>query len=220
MPPTRGSSGMGDRKKRTLSALPLGTSSSSTHRHAYHNINQRSPSPPASAYFPLLSADHGARLRPTPDAEAHFAYSTTLRRHQSEASALASPAHLASAVNAEASSLWSRAVGAITGQRQDDHGGGMENGRTSPAAQREEKKDTASARFAHYSVEVCFISLLYAHSKHPYRIRLPTSEPQQKMAFCTPTSLTCERLMATMNSQSLLPSPCFSNSPRQFTRVH
>ncbi|KAF9463547.1 Ca-transporting ATPase [Collybia nuda] len=152
MPATRSSSGMGERKKRTFSAIPLGSSTSSTHRHMYHNPNQRSPSPPASAYFPLLSADHSARLRPTADAEAHFAYSTTLRRHQSEASALASPAHLASAVNAEATSLWSRAVGAITGQRQDDYGGGMENGRTSPP-QRGEPRETASARFAHFSVE-------------------------------------------------------------------
>ncbi|KAJ7202778.1 HAD-like domain-containing protein [Mycena pura] len=41
----------------------------------------RSASSPASTYFPLLSIDAGAgtRLRPTADAESHFAYSTTLR---------------------------------------------------------------------------------------------------------------------------------------------
>lgn len=178
MPATRNSSGTGERKKRTLSELPLGSSSSSTHRHVYHNFNQRSPSPPASAYFPLLSADHSARLRPTADAEAHFAYSTTLRRHQSEASALASPAHLASAVNAEASSLWTRAVGVITGQRRDDYGVGTENGRASPTAQRVEQKDTASARFAHYSVDVRSIPICWESSQTHYRIRLRTSGPQ------------------------------------------
>lgn len=179
MPPPRNPPGTGERKKRTLSELPLGSSSSSTHRHVYINPNhQRSASPPASAYFPLLSADHSARLRPTADAEAHFAYSTTLRRHQSEASALASPAHLASAVNAEASSLWTRAVGVITGQRQDDYGARMENGRVSPAGQRAEQKDTASARFAHYSVDVRSIQLSRETSQTNDRTRLRTSGPQ------------------------------------------
>jgi len=152
MPPRTVSSGMGERKKRTTSALPLtsvASSSSASHRQIYQG--NRSPSPPASAYFPLLSANGSARLRPTPDADAHFAYSTTLRRHPSEASALASPAHLASAVNAEAQSLWSRAVGYVTGRRSENDYG--ENGRVSPATQREPQSNTASAQFAHTSVE-------------------------------------------------------------------
>ncbi|RDB25132.1 Calcium-transporting ATPase 1 [Hypsizygus marmoreus] len=155
MPPRNVSSGMGERKKRTMSALPLTTmasTSSSSHRPMY--APPRTPSPPASAYFPLLSADSSARLRPTPDAEAHFAYSTTLRRHHSEVSALASPAHLASAVNAEASSLWSRAVGILTRQRPDgDREPRLEAGRVSPPMPREPSAATASAQFAHTTIE-------------------------------------------------------------------
>jgi Ca2+-transporting ATPase len=150
MLPRQGSSGMGERKKRaSLASLPLSPIASSS---SYNPIQTRSESPPASAYFPLLSADSNARLRPLPDAEAHFAYSTTLRRHQADASTLASTAQ---AVNAEASSLWSRAVGAITGQQQEsDYGERMENGQAVISAQSERNDQTASARFAHYSVEV------------------------------------------------------------------
>jgi P-type Ca2+ transporter type 2C len=157
MPPPR-ASGMGERKKRTMSALPLGSSvastSSSQHRQ-YYQAPQRSPSPPASAYFPLLSADSSsARLQPTPDAQSHFAYSTTLRRHQSEAAALTSPAYIADVVNQEATSLWSRAVGAVTGQPVQHEYQRVESSRTEPQSPQQPKKDTASARFAHTSVEV------------------------------------------------------------------
>ncbi|KAG5642209.1 hypothetical protein DXG03_003400 [Asterophora parasitica] len=149
MPPRTTLSGMGERKKRIATAIPLSSvasSSSAAHRQNYN----RSPSPPASAYFPLLSAD--GRLRPTPDAGSHFAYSTTLRRHPNEVSAaLASPAILAHAVNVEAHSLWSRAVGAITGQRPEHEYTMIEAGRASP--QREPSSTTASAQFAHTSAE-------------------------------------------------------------------
>ena len=162
--PNQGSSGMGyERKKRNLTAIPItspmaATSASNYRVNAQHsatgNGNPRSPSPPASAYFPLLSAqDTTSRLRPTPNAEAHFAYSTTLRRHQSEtAAALASPAEFAAAVNAEASSLWTRTINTITGTRTDDY---QPVGReTPPITQRQETKDTASGKFAHLTVEV------------------------------------------------------------------
>ncbi len=180
------------RKKRNLTAIPLTSppvgSSSSYYRPpppittgaGASNGNgaaeaDRSSSPPASAYFPLLSADTNARLRPTPDAEAHFAYSTTLRRHHSDGAALSSPTHFAAAVEAEATSLWKRAILTITGQPEDTYqqqdrgfqratGGGIESGlgggggqRSSPLAggqQKDQKKDTISARFAHYGVEV------------------------------------------------------------------
>ncbi|KIM40407.1 hypothetical protein M413DRAFT_28877 [Hebeloma cylindrosporum] len=163
--PNQGSSGMGyERKKRNLTAIPLtspmAASSAANYRVSQHSAtgngyppNPRSPSPPASAYFPLLSAqDTTSRLRPTPDAEAHFAYSTTLRRHQSEtAAALASPAEFAAAVNAEASSLWTRTINTITGRRTNEY---QPVGReTPPVTQREETKDTASGKFAHLTVE-------------------------------------------------------------------
>ena len=162
----KGSSGMGyERKKRNLTAIPItspaATSSASNYRFnalpsaGPYGHQVRADSPPASAYFPLLSADTNARLRPTPDAEAHFSYSTTLRRHQSEgAAALASPAVFAAAVNAEATSLWTRAVNAITGRQTNEYQP-VESGRATPSVQaREEAKDTASGKFAHYTVEV------------------------------------------------------------------
>ncbi|KAH9485618.1 Calcium-transporting ATPase 1 [Psilocybe cubensis] len=161
MPPPKSSSGMGyERKKRNLTAIPItspmAASSSSNYRYGNQHsasIPGRSPSPPASAYFPLLSGDNTTRLRPTPDADAHFAYSTTLRRHQSEsAAALASPAVFAAAVNAEATSLWTRAVNTITGRQTNEYQV-VENGRETPPASREQSKDTASGKFAHMSAE-------------------------------------------------------------------
>src|ERR1700733_13506014 len=116
MIPRQGSSGMGERKKRaSLSSIPLTPLASSSSYH--HHPPIRSTSPPASAYFPLLSTDNNTgRLRPIPDAESHFAYSTTLRRHPTELS-LASTAQ---AVNAEASSVWSKILSAITGRQEKE----------------------------------------------------------------------------------------------------
>ncbi|KAJ8509298.1 hypothetical protein ONZ45_g8513 [Pleurotus djamor] len=104
-----------------------------------HDTATRSPSPPASSYFPMLSADGSARLRPTPDADAHFAYSTTLRRHHTDSLAT---------VEAEASSIWQRIVSFITGNPPP-----IEGGRGSPIPQKEVSKDTVSSRFAHCSPE-------------------------------------------------------------------
>jgi len=87
-------------------------------------------SPSAASYFSLQ----------TPNVEDHFAYSTTLRRHHSDGAALSS--------SIEANSLWTRAILALTGTA-DRHTGVLPVIR-----QKEEKKDTLSAQFAHCSVEV------------------------------------------------------------------
>ena len=163
------SSGMGYERKKGNSHMshipltPMATSSASNYRspttyHGARSSHPRSPSPPASAYFPLLSPDSNARFRPTPDAESHFAYSTTLRRHHSEgaAAALKSPAVLAAAVNAEALSLWRRVVNAITGQQTKDYQR-VENG--TPGVSTDIAKDTASSKFAHCAVDVSLIQL-------------------------------------------------------------
>ncbi|KAF9450118.1 Ca-transporting ATPase [Macrolepiota fuliginosa MF-IS2] len=164
-----------ERKKRNLTTIPITSpvgSSSSYYRpppptttsgagvSSPTNGRGRTPSPPASSYFPLLSADTNARLRPTPDAEAHFSYSTTLRRHHSDGAALTSPGHFAAAVESEAMSLWKRAVLTITGQPESEWGDEEQLPTTTrPQAQvvgglqKEERKDTVSAKFAHYSVE-------------------------------------------------------------------
>lgn len=161
MPPPPANSSNYERKKRNLTAIPITSpmAASSSSNYRMHSASAygppRNPSPPASAYFPLLSEDAGARLRPTPDAEAHFAYSSQLRRHQSDgAAALSSPAAFSAAVNAEATSLWSRAVNTITGRDTAEYQP-VSNGRmTPPVVERPETKDTASAKFAHITVEV------------------------------------------------------------------
>jgi P-type Ca2+ transporter type 2C len=158
-PAASASSGMGyERKKRNSNNMshiplsPIASSSASNYRspapyQGAHSTHPRSPSPPASAYFPLLSADTNARFRPIPDAESHFAYSTTLRRHHSEA--LKSPADFAAVVNAEASSLWARMVNAITGQQNKDY-----QRAETPGVSTDVSKDTASSKFAHSTVDV------------------------------------------------------------------
>ena len=166
MPPS--SKGPAGAKKRSLTSIPIhspmaSSSSSTIYRYTQGPANghypPRSESPPASAYFPLLSAgDPNAGLRPTPDAEAHFSYSTTLRRHQPEsAAALASPAVFAAVVNAEASSLWTRAINYITGNTNQYQA--VDSGRETPA--KEENRDTASAQFAHCSIEVCYVTRFF-----------------------------------------------------------
>jgi len=150
-----------ERKKRNLTAIPISSplASSSSHRFGHQhsaglNYPARHDSPPASAYFPLLSADSQARLRPVPDAEQHFAYSTQLRRHQSESAAvLSSPAAFANVASAEAQSLWSRALNAITGRDPHQYQP-LDNGRQTPPSPHKESKDTASGKFAHYTIEV------------------------------------------------------------------
>lgn len=160
MPQQNGSAGMGyGRSKRAISSIrvPLASSTSSNYRFsnprsAGYRQQQRSPSPPASAYFPLVEGAVHPRFQATPGADAHFAYSTTLRRHHVDGATL--PQGLAAAVNAEASSLWSRITNFISGRPQDEYQP-LENGRdTPPVQQRVETKGTLSAKFAHCSVEV------------------------------------------------------------------
>ena len=147
-----------ERKKKSLSNIPLSpsvaTSSARPSPATYysHPNHRRSPSPPASAYFPSLSADTDSRFRPTPNAESHFAYSTTLRRHHTEgAAALRSPAVFAAAVNAEVSSWWTRAINIITGRQHNEYQR-VEHGASDVGTKN--AVDTASAKFAHYPVDV------------------------------------------------------------------
>ena len=128
-----------------LDSNALASSSSSL-----RNYPQRSPSPPASAYFPLLSAGN---TQGTPGAQAHFAYSTTLRRHNVDSLSLSlgSPAVLAK--NAMKASLWTRFVTAFTGRPPQDEAN-IESARVQSAKpENEDRRDTISAKFAHTSVE-------------------------------------------------------------------
>ena len=127
----------------------------------------RPPSPPASAYFPSFPDDPYARPVAAPDAESHFAYSTTLRRHHTEFTALQSPALFAAAVNAEATTLWSRLSSTISGAREPEAEGGGSRPKYT-ALEHEAKGDTLSARFAHCSIEVrVFSSLIWPPLRAP-----------------------------------------------------
>jgi len=139
-----------------------------------------------------------------------------------DASALASTTHLAQAVNAEASSLWSRAVGVITGQQQEnDYGERIENGRVIADGPGEEKRDTASARFAHYSVEV-YLYPITTKTQSDFLVRIPlrTSEPLLRMAFCTRTLGVYGTCMVTTSSLFRRPNLCYSNLQKLSMRVH
>jgi Ca2+-transporting ATPase len=170
MPQQNGSGGMGyGQPKRSARVPPVALSTSSNYRFSNprsatgYRQQQRSPSPPASAYFPLLQDDVHPRFQATPDADAHFAYSTTLRRHHVDGAALSTPKGLAAAVNAEASSLWSRVINFISGRTTNDYQP-LENGSDTPPVQRPESEGTLSAKFAHCSVEVCTgVTLFTAH---------------------------------------------------------
>src|SRR6266545_4020497 len=101
-PPQKASSSTGySRPKRTIASInvpPIASSTSSSYRFANPRSASRqyprSPSPPASAYFPLVAGDEHQRFQATPDAEAHFAYSTTLRRHHVDGTGLTTPRSL------------------------------------------------------------------------------------------------------------------------------
>lgn len=168
-------------RKRSPSPLPgyngqpaPSASASSTSARARYNANPRSAtyatyrseSPPASAYFSHFSGDHHEEPQPTiSDASAHFAYSTTLRRHTLEgplglphpSAGVPSLEELRTAVQAEgARGLWERTVGRIIAlfsqqnqyEQLPTH---VEAGTL--------HKESASAKFAHCSVQVCYTAI-------------------------------------------------------------
>ena len=122
----------------------------------------RTDSPPASAYFSHFDGDHHHDPLPTrPDADAHFAYSTTLRRHTLEGplglppaaagQSISSLGELRSVVETEgAKGVWDRTVGRVIAAftQRDQY-------ERLPTHKEEGQKESASARFAHCSVQVC-----------------------------------------------------------------
>ncbi|KZT72352.1 calcium-transporting P [Daedalea quercina L-15889] len=124
------------------------------------NPTNRGSSPPASTYFtPYDGTHHGEPQPATPEANAHFAYSTTLRRHRADGPlGLATPnsatgfpklEELRTVVEAEGpSGLWQRTVGFVKGWFSKDEG--YEKLGTPLNA---DHRETPSAVFAHRSVE-------------------------------------------------------------------
>ncbi|KAI0701005.1 calcium-transporting ATPase [Cerioporus squamosus] len=122
----------------------------------------RSESPPASAYFSHFSGDHHYEPQPTrPDTNAHFAYSTTLRRHTVEgplgipppsAGGISSLGELKSVVETEgAKGLWDRTLGPVVAAftQRDQY----ERLPTHREREDTSQKESASARFAHRSIQ-------------------------------------------------------------------
>jgi len=126
----------------------------------YSYADQRSPSPPASSYFPSVSATQSGDPQPAPGAATHFAYSTTLRRHHHEPSLslqlAPNLADITSTVSAEGlPSLWQKMKGLITRQlSQDTIPNHYELVPPGGRVSREDHKDTPSARFSSWTIEV------------------------------------------------------------------
>ncbi|KAH9914676.1 calcium-transporting ATPase [Fomitopsis serialis] len=120
----------------------------------------RTSSPPASTYFtPYDGTHHGEPQPTTADAGAHFAYSTTLRRHRPEGPmGLATPnsgtgfpklEELRTVVEMEGpSGLWQQTAGVVKGWFSKDEG--YEKLATPSNS---DHRETPSAIFAHRSVE-------------------------------------------------------------------
>ena len=168
------------------------TSSSSSSFARHHTVNiraatlpppGRSDSPPASAYFSNFAQDDAYAPRPTADASAHFAYSTTLRRHHPEGP-LAFPQSppgptfprfddLRNTIAEEGpTGVWDRFVHFL----KEFWPGGAEAEYQPVVTRREERKDTPSARFAHFSAEVrrsSDIPVIGCHARpHPHLLKL------------------------------------------------
>lgn len=187
----RSTSSLHDRKRQDqheMTTIPLTATPYSSRSAVFRNTHGasgsgRPASPPASAYFPSFPDDPYGRPVAAPDAESHFAYSTTLRRHHNEFTALQSPALFAAAVNAEATTLWSRLSNTISGGREPE--GDLGSRPKFTALEHEAKGDTLSARFAHCSIEVrvsCSFDLDAAEGACD-RILLHILEPRRQMAY-------------------------------------
>ena len=114
----------------------------------------RPESPPASAYFSGFAGPHDEPT-PTADAPAHFAYSTTLRRHSVEA--VAPQRHsfgplrpFVSTVAEVGGWLQGWADGVKGGLTRDNS---LENGWGDPSQAHQPQRETPSAKYAHVSVE-------------------------------------------------------------------
>lgn len=134
------------------------TSSPYTTRRLHHHP-PRTSSPPASTYFSPPTGDDHMEMQPTPGAQAHFAYSTTLRRHSlppTSPHSTAFPAleSIRHAVTDQSSAgIWDRLLRTVNGKS----GGSPEENGYLPVAKTEQ---TPSATYSSYEADVrCFSCL-------------------------------------------------------------
>ncbi|KAF8262296.1 Ca-transporting ATPase [Lactarius quietus] len=132
---------------------PYATTSSSsspyTNRRLVH-YTPRTSSPPASTYFSPPAGDDHIEMQPAPGAQAHFAYSTTLRRHtlpptSPHSSAFPALESIRHAVTGPAG-LWDRLLSTVKGKS----GGSPEENGYLPVAKTEQ---TPSAIYSSYHVD-------------------------------------------------------------------
>jgi hypothetical protein len=126
--------------------------------NGYSPVAQREPSPPASAYFANFPTDPDSHAEPIPlaNAQEHFAYSTTLRRHHVEGH-LTTPirrGEFAEGFNALTYRLRQFWEQWKSGEREL----GLENGRGARESLQppEPLKEGVSAIFASRSIEVSY----------------------------------------------------------------
>jgi hypothetical protein len=98
----------------------------------------------ASRHLPQLISLMSPKMSMANPYRRHFAYSTTLRRHHTE-------------VEEEVQSLWQKFVRHVTGQGEYET---LDSGHANVPSATDERKDTLSAKYALYTVEVCFAERL------------------------------------------------------------
>ena len=197
-------------RKRTPSRDPsrnpessFATASSSSAAYSRHTFTMNrsatlppprtNASPPASTYFTHYANDDSHVLEPTiPDANSHFAYSTTLRRHHPDGplgfpqtprtAGLSNFDDIRNVVAEEGpGGLFQRAVRAF---RPYLPGGGDSHDYETLPVHKDEHRDTPSARFAHVSIDVSYLLRLslfdtYPSAGHPRALPLlPHRGPQ------------------------------------------
>lgn len=120
-------------------------------RNAYSALSPRSPSPPASHFYPPSNEiDEDAATN------THFAYSTTLRRHHpdgplqlthSRSGSLGRLADIRHALSSEGAVFWDRVVSTVTGQQS------VEQHEDNGSLYTRQTLETPSSIYAHSSVE-------------------------------------------------------------------
>ena len=126
---------------------------------SHNSVSAHSPSPPASAYFNINVGDE--EVSSSKDASAHFAYSTTLRRHHTDTvlpltspnGGLFSSFEIGKIVSSEGAQLWSRITGddRLLDQRLLEEEQRLSDGHSSRGLQ-----ETPSSLYAHLTVDVSF----------------------------------------------------------------
>lgn len=185
------------------SYLPLGGSTSG----GGATSRTRPGTPPASTYFTTFAEDPDQEPIPTPDAQTHFAFSSTLVRRATE-SPLMGHFHLPPV----AEGLVDRVIGIKT-----DTGEGLEDGRSRPPSHNEV---TSSSRFAHMTIDVNISSRSLFKALicwHLFSKLFPTSVHHQPQAYTLATSQHYALITVITNSQSAHQNQHTSNLQRPST---